>query len=131
MRVKSHAIFKREGADLFCEVPISFTTAALGGDIFVPTIDGKCKLKIPHETQSGKLFRLRGKGVKPVRNSMTGDLICQVEIETPVHLTKEQKTLLTEFETTLVAGKEKHTPKSNSWFKHIKQFFEDIGRKDS
>lgn len=131
IRVQPHAIFKREGADLFCEIPISFTTAALGGDVFVPTIDGKCKLKIPAETQSGKLFRLRGKGVKPVRSSMTGDLICQVSIETPVHLTKEQKALLNDFEASIEANKEKHTPKSTSWFKHIKQFFEEIGKKHS
>jgi molecular chaperone DnaJ len=94
VQVRDHSIFTRDGANLYCEVPISFPTACIGGELEVPTLNGKVKLKIPAETQTGKLFRLRGKGVKPVRGGAVGDLLCRVQIETPVRLTKEQKALL-------------------------------------
>ncbi len=92
--VREHPIFVRDGNNLYCEVPISFTTAALGGDIEVPTLDGRAKLKIPAETQTGKMFRMRGKGVKSVRSGAVGDLICKVVIETPVNLNERQRELL-------------------------------------
>ena len=99
IRVRPHEIFQREGADLSCMVPVSITTAALGGTVEVPTLDGEVSLKVPAETQSGKVFRLRGKGVKPVRARAKGDLYCQIEVETPVNLTSDQKDLLKQFET--------------------------------
>jgi len=94
MSVRQHAIFERDGKNLYCEVPITFADAALGGELDVPTLDGRVKLKITAETQTGKLFRLRGKGVKPVRGGATGDLLCRVVVETPVSLTKRQRELL-------------------------------------
>jgi len=121
VHVKRHEIFERDGANLYCEVPISFAEAALGGELEVPTLDGRVKLKIPTETQTGKLFRLRGKGVKPVRGHSVGDLMCRVVVETPVHLTARQKELLTEFQESL-EGK-KHSPKSKGWFDGVKKFF--------
>lgn len=123
IRVKPHPIFTREDNNLFCDVPISFTTAALGGELDVPTLDGRVSLKVPSETQSGKLFRLRGKGVQPVRGGATGDLICKVIVETPVNLSKEQKELLSRFAETLG---EHHAPQSRSWLDGVKQFFEDL-----
>ena len=126
VNLKAHAIFERNENDLSCEVPISFVTAAVGGQIDVPTLDGRVNLKVPAETQSGKVFRLRGKGVKSVRGYGTGDLLCKVVVETPVHLSKEQKKMLNDFDETIVAGKDKHTPKSSSWFTGVKKFFEDM-----
>lgn len=128
IQVQRHSIFTRQGADLFCQIPINFTTAAVGGEVFVPTLGGKCKLKVPAGTQSGKLFRLRGKGVKPLRHRTEGDLICEVMIETPVNLTNSQKTLLEDLETALEKDKDKHTPKATGWFKQVKQFFESISK---
>ena len=125
--LKKHAIFTREGVDLHCSVPVSYGTLALGGELDVPTLDGRAKLKIPAGTQSGKLFRLRGKGVKNVRNaSFVGDLYCEVHVETPVNLTKRQKELLEEFESTLDEGGRKHSPEESSWSDKIKSFFDDI-----
>ena len=98
VNLKPHAVFQREGADLHCEMPISFATAALGGEIEIPTLDGHAKIKIPAETQTGQVFRLRDKGIRPVRGSVTGDLYCHVVVETPVKLTSRQKELLREFE---------------------------------
>lgn len=126
MSVRDHAIFERDGKHLFCDVPITFTYAALGGELEVPTLDGRVKLKIPAETQSGKLFRLRGKGVSPVRGGSTGDLLCRVVIETPVDLTKHQKELLQEFQQTMVEGGNKQSPKQTSWFEGVKHFFDDM-----
>lgn len=123
--VESHEIFSRDGADLSCEVPVSFATAALGGEIEVPTLDGSVSLKIPAETQTGKVFRLRGKGVKPVRGGATGDLLCRVEIEVPVHLNKEQKELLKKFEASVKAGGSKHSPRESSWLDTVKRFFKE------
>jgi molecular chaperone DnaJ len=124
--IKPHPIFQRDGADLHCEVPISFTTAALGGELDVPTLDGRVKLKVPAESQTGKLFRLRGKGVKSVRGGAVGDLICRVAVETPVNLTERQKELLREFEQTMQDGKNTHSPKHSSWLDGVKKFFEDM-----
>ena len=101
MSVKQHPIFERDGKNLYCEVPITFVDAALGGELEVPTLDGRVKLKIPAETQTGKLFRLRGKGVKPVRGGSVGDLLCRAVVETPVKLNKEQKALLEQFQESL------------------------------
>ena len=98
INVRDHAIFEREGSHLHCQVPISFTQAALGGELEVPTLDGKVKLRIPVETQTGKLFRLRGKGVRPVRGGAIGDLLCRVVVETPVRLSEQQATLLKELQ---------------------------------
>ena len=120
--VKEHAIFQRDGANLYCEVPISFVDAALGGELEVPTLDGRVKLKIPAETQTGKLFRMRGKGIVPVRGGSTGDLLCRVEIETPVKLTGEQKDLLKQLQKTL--KHDKHSPRKTSWFDTAKKFFD-------
>ena len=98
IRIKQHAIFRREGDDLYCEVPISFITATLGGQLEVPSLEGKSILKVPPKTQSEKVFRLRGKGIRNVRSSHLGDLYCRISIETPVNLTNKQKNLLKEFE---------------------------------
>ena len=124
--VREHRIFVRDGRNLYCEVPISFVDAALGGELEVPTLEGKVKLKIPAETQTGKLFRIRGKGVTPVRGGAVGDLLCRVAVETPVKLNSEQKELLQRFKTSLDVGGEAHNPKGTSWFKGVKHFFESL-----
>jgi len=126
MNVRDHDVFVRDGNDLYCEVPISFAQAALGGEIEVPTLDGRVKLKVSSETQTGKLFRMRNKGVKSVRSHSTGDLICKVLIETPVKLSAKQRKLLKEFETS--CDHKKHKPKSDGFLNNIKKFFEDIGK---
>src|SRR3990167_2557414 len=127
VHLRKHPIFVRDANDLHCEVPISFVMATLGGELEVPTLDGRVKLKIPPETQSGGQFRLRGKGVKSVRSGRVGDLFCHVNIETPVHLSSEQKALLEKLEQTLKAGGDRHNPKSKSWFDGVKRFFEGFG----
>lgn len=124
INVKEHPIFVREDANLYCEVPVSFSTAALGGELEVPTLDGRVKLKIPTETQTGKMFRIRGKGVKPVRGGAIGDLFCRAVVETPVNLNSEQKELLRKFEESLHGAK--HNPQSHSWLDKVKEFFEDM-----
>ncbi len=124
--VRSHAIFDRNGSDLSCEVPLSFVTAALGGDVKVPTLDGQVSLKVPAETQSGKVFRLRGKGVKSVRGGQVGDLFCHAMIETPVSLTSEQKELLQDFDASIKEGGDRHSPRSQSWLDGVKKFFDKI-----
>lgn len=126
INVKQHPIFTREQSDLYCEVPISFVTATLGGEMEVPTLDGRVNLKIPEETQSGKLFRLRGKGVKPVRGGQAGDLICRVVVETPVNLNREQKELLRTFGESMGQSEVRHSPKEASWLDGVKRFFEDM-----
>ncbi|HEY4127903.1 MAG TPA: molecular chaperone DnaJ [Gammaproteobacteria bacterium] len=123
--VEPHEIFARDGADLSCEVPVSFATAALGGEIEVPTLGGSVSLKIPAETQTGKVFRLRGKGVKPVRGGSVGDLMCRVEVEVPVHLSKEQKELLKKFDASVKADGSKHSPRESSWLAGVKRFFKE------
>ncbi|CED58830.1 molecular chaperone DnaJ [Moritella viscosa] len=125
--VRQHAIFERDGSNLYCEVPISFTHAGIGGEIEVPTLDGRVKLKVPAETQTGRMFRLRGKGVKSVRGGATGDLLCKVILETPVKLNTEQKDLLQQFEASLNnASAKKHKPKSEGFFDGVKSFFDDL-----
>ena len=124
--VREHAIFQRDGNNLYCEVPISFSKAALGGEIEVPTLDGKVNLKIPTETQTGRMFRMRGKGVKSVRSHAVGDLLCKVVMETPVNLNERQKELLREFEGTLTGQSKKHSPKAEGFFDGVKKFFQDL-----
>jgi molecular chaperone DnaJ len=126
MSVKQHPIFERDGKHLYCEVPITFVDAALGGELEVPTLDGRVKLKIPAETQTGKLFRLRGKGVKPVRGGSVGDLLCRATVETPVKLNKKQKELLREFQESLGEGGHSQSPRQTSWFEGVKSFFDDM-----
>ena len=123
IRLKKHDIFERDGDDLHCSVPISFTTAALGGEIDVPTLAGKAAIDIPDGTQAGKQFRLRGKGIKGVRSSYPGDLYCHISIETPVKLTEHQRKLLKEFDESLKKGGAKHSPTSDSWADKLKSFF--------
>jgi len=124
--VRDHPIFTRDGSDLYCDIPISFTTAALGGELEVPTLAGKVKLKIPAETQSGKLFRLRGKGVRTIRSAARGDLLCRAMVETPVNLSKRQKELLEELESTMQSGGKKHSPRASSWLDGVKKFFDNM-----
>ncbi|TBW52513.1 molecular chaperone DnaJ [Marinobacter halodurans] len=125
--VREHAIFTRDGRNLYCEVPISIVDATLGGELEVPTLDGRVKLKIPAETQTGKLFRLRNKGVTPVRGGPAGDLLCRVIVETPVNLTRRQKELMEEFQQTLDGqSASNHAPRKTSWFEGVKSFFDEM-----
>lgn len=126
IHVKKHPIFAREDSDLHCEVPIGFVTAALGGELDAPTLDGRVVLKIPPETQSGKVLRLKGKGVKPVRGNRVGDLLCRVIVETPVNLSRQQKELLRELERSMEAGGSHHSPRASSWLDGVKKFFEEM-----
>jgi molecular chaperone DnaJ len=128
IRVNPHKIFTREGADLACEVPVSITTAALGGEVELPTLEGHVSLKVPAGTQSGKVFRLRGKGVATVRDRRQGDLFAKVLVETPVNLTEEQKALLRDFEKSVAQGGDKHNPRADSWLDSVKRFFDRIGQ---
>ncbi len=125
IHLKPHAVFQREHDDLHCEMPVSFTTAALGGEIKVPTLDGAAHLKIPPGSQTGKAFRLRGKGVKGVRSHTQGDLLCHVVIETPVNLTDRQKELLREFEEISQGNDGRNNPKAQGWLDRVKEFFSD------
>jgi molecular chaperone DnaJ len=124
LHVKPHAVFTREHDDLHCEMPVSFVTAALGGEIEIPTLDSSARIKIPPETQSGKVFRLRGKGIKGVRAASHGDLFCHVVVETPVHLTARQKELLREFDAATLENSERHNPRAKSWMDRVREFFE-------
>lgn len=128
--VKPHDFFERDGSDLHCEVPISFVTAALGGELEVPTLKGKATLKIPEGTQSGRVFRLRGLGVASVRGGGAGDLLCTVAVETPVKLTKKQKELLKAFGASLEGSGERHSPSSESWIDKAKKFISELGTSD-
>ena len=123
MRLKKHPVFHREEDDLYCEMPVSFVTAAMGGELMVPTMDGKASIKIPAGTQSEKMFRLKGKGVRNVRNGHLGDLYCRISVETPVNLSANQKELLAEFEKSLVDGGSKHNPRQSSWVDKVKGIF--------
>lgn len=124
--VRQHNLFERDGRHLYCEVPINFVDAALGGELEVPTLDGKVKLKIPAETQTGKMFRLRGKGVQPVRGGPIGDLMCRAVVETPVNLSSRQKQLLEELRSTLDEGGNRQSPRQSSWFEGVKSFFDGM-----
>jgi molecular chaperone DnaJ len=123
VHLKAHDVFQREGDNLICEMPISFTAAALGGELEIPTLDGKATIKIPAETQTGQLFRLRGKGIKGVRSNAPGDLLCQVVIETPVKLSDRQKELLRELEEINRKDGDKHSPRAKSFMEKMKEFF--------
>jgi len=125
VRVKEHPVFKRENSNLHCQVPISFSLAAIGGEIDVPTFTGPVKLKIPGETQTGKVFRLRGKGVTTVRKEGPGDLFCEITVETPVNLTKEQKELLQKFEDSTKNSNNKHNPLTQSWVQMVTNLFKE------
>jgi molecular chaperone DnaJ len=125
VQVKPHELFERDGNDLYCAVPVDFVTAALGGGLEVPTLAGHSTLRIPESTQSGKQFRMRGQGVKPVRGGAPGDLICQLVVETPTNLTKAQKELLRQLGDTLQEGGKRHAPESHSWVEKVKRFFEE------
>lgn len=123
VRLRKHDIFEREGDDLHCQVPVSMTVAALGGEIDVPTLAGKATIDLPEGTQSGKTFRLRGKGVKGVRSSYPGDLYCHVAVETPIKLTEHQRKLLKELDESFKKGGHKHSPNDKGWFEKAKSFF--------
>ena len=125
-RVRDHPIFVRDGTNLYCEVPIGFAMAALGGEIDVPTLDGRVSLKVPAETQTGRLFRLRAKGVRSARGGGPGDLICKVTVETPVNLSKRQKELLSELDESMRDSRNTHDPKATSWFDSVRDFFEGL-----
>jgi molecular chaperone DnaJ len=125
--IKKHPIFEREGNNLYCEVPINFSMAALGGEIEVPTLDGRIKLKIPSETQSGKLFRIRGRGVKSIQSRQKGDLLCRVVVETPVNLNEKQKQLLYELGNSFNGFRgDQNSPRSKRFFDGVKRFFDDL-----
>ena len=123
VHVREHAIFERDGANLSCEVPLSFATATLGGSVDVPTLDGEVSLKVPPESQSGRVFRLRGKGIKPARGGEQGDLFCRVVIETPVKLSAEQRELLQQFAASLLHDGNRHAPRQKSFLDGVKRFF--------
>ena len=123
IRLQKHEVFQRDGDDLHCAVPISFTTAALGGEISVPTLNGEAAIDLPEGTQTGKQFRLRGKGIKGVRASFPGDLYCHITVETPVKLTEHQRKLLTELDESLKKGGAKHSPTESGWADKLKNLF--------
>jgi molecular chaperone DnaJ len=124
VHIKPHPVFQRDHDDLHCEMPISITTAGLGGEIEIPTLDGSARIRVPAESQTGKTFRLRGKGIKGVRSHVAGDLFCHVVVETPVNLTARQKELLKEFEGISDKDVARHNPRSKSWYEKVKEFFE-------
>jgi molecular chaperone DnaJ len=125
IHIKAHGVFQREGDDLHCEMPISVATAILGGEIDVPTLSGRASISIPEGTQTGKTFRLRGKGIKGVRSGYPGDLYCHMVVETPVRLTEHQKKLIKEFDKSILDGGAKHSPQSKGWFDKVKTYFTD------
>ncbi len=123
VRVKPHKLFKRDGANLLLEVPVPMATAGLGGEVEVPGLKGRFKLKVAAGTQNGRQLRIRGKGIKPVRGGVAGDLVCRVQVEVPVNLTDEQKELLRKFDALLAGSRNRHTPKTDTWLKGVKDFF--------
>ena len=126
IEVREHAIFSRDGKHLYCEVPVTFTDAALGGELEVPTLDGKVKLKIPAETQTGKMFRLRGKGVHTVRGGSQGDMMCKVVVETPVALGEDQKKLFRELQASFDQSEGKNSPQKSRFFAGVRKFFDSM-----
>lgn len=122
IKLKPHPLFRREQDDLYCEMPVTFATAVIGGELETPTLDGRASIKIPPGTQSEKSFRLRGKGVRNVRSGHVGDLYCRVSIETPVNLTAEQRELLERLDASIRAGGARHNPREQSWLDKIKSF---------
>ena len=123
VHIKEHPVFQREGEDLHCEMPISFIDAALGGEIEVPTLSGKASFDVPEGTQSGRVFRLRSKGIKSLRTALPGDLYIHVQVETPVKLNETQKDLLRKFDESLKSGGSKHSPQQKGWLDRVKDFF--------
>jgi molecular chaperone DnaJ len=123
VRVKPHPVFERDGSDLHVQMPISFATATIGGDIEVPTLSGRVEFPIPEGTQTGKTFRLRNKGIKGLRSALVGDLFVHVVVETPVKLTDEQKQMLQNFDESLKSAGGKHSPQQKGWFDGVKSFF--------
>ncbi|WP_299019830.1 molecular chaperone DnaJ [uncultured Tepidimonas sp.] len=123
IRIRKHELFERDGDDLHVQVPISITTAALGGEVDVPTLDGKATIDIPEGTQHGKTFRLRGRGIKGVRSSYPGDLYAHIAVETPVKLTEHQRRLLRELDESFKKGGHKHSPNEKGWFEKARDFF--------
>ncbi|MGH8762316.1 MAG: molecular chaperone DnaJ [Nitrosospira sp.] len=123
IHLSPHSVFQRDHNDLHCEMPISFTTAALGGEIEIPTLDGHARIRVPAETQSGKIFRLRGKGIKGVRGNAQGDLLCHMVVETPVKLTTRQRELLEELESINQEDGSRHSPRAKSWMDKVREFF--------
>jgi molecular chaperone DnaJ len=124
INVKEHSIFERDGRHLYCEVPLDFVDAALGGSIEVPTLVGKAKIKIPSGTQSHKIFRLNGKGIKPLRGGIVGDILVRVIVEVPVNLNPEQKNLLNKFKENM--SHENNSPLMSSWLNSAKAFFKNL-----
>ena len=125
IHMRPHEVFTRDGQDLHCEMPISFTNAAIGGAVEIPTLNASAKIKIPAETQTGKVFRLRGKGIKEVRSSSVGDLMVHVVVETPINLTQRQKDIFVELEKINLADTNRHNPRAKSWMKKVRDFFEN------
>ncbi len=123
IRIKQHDIFERDGDDLHCTVPVGLTTAALGGDIEVPTLGGKAEIDLPEGTQHGKTFRLRGKGIKGVRSSYPGDLYCHISVETPIKLTETQRKLLKELDESFRDSGDRHSPNAKTWTDRVKNLF--------
>ena len=124
--VNRHPIFAREGRNLSCDVPISFADAVLGSSVEVPTLGGHIVLRVPPETQSGRVFRLRGKGVGSVRGTGVGDLFCKVQVETPVKLDEDQKELLRKFDESLQSRSSRHSPRARSWLDGVRKFFDRL-----
>lgn len=123
IHIRPHPVFERDGNDLHCQMPISIATACLGGEIQVPTLAGKASFEVPEGTQTGRTFRLRGKGIKGLRSSLPGDLYVHVQVETPVKLNDEQRELLRQFDKSLKADGHKHSPQEKGWFDRVKDFF--------
>ena len=127
INVKEHVIFQRKDTNLYCEMPISFTIACLGGEIKVPTLKGEVTLNVMPETQTGKIFRLRERGMKSLRGHRKGDLMCTVVVETPVNLSNSQKDILSSFADSMGNDyQNKHAPKSKSWFDDVKDYAKKI-----
>jgi molecular chaperone DnaJ len=124
VHIKQHPVFQRDHDDLHCEMPVSITTAALGGEIEIPTLDGSARIRVPAETQSGKTFRLKNKGIKGVRSQVPGDLFCHVVVETPIALTERQRQLLREFDAITQEDSGRHNPRAKGWLDKVKEFFE-------
>ena len=125
VHVKPHDLFRREGSNLYVDQPISFVLAALGGEITVPSLDGESRITLPEGTQTGQVFRLRGKGIKNLRSGAKGDLFCRVYVETPVNLSAEQKKILKSFDTSIAKNESKHSPKHQGFLDRVKKFFSD------
>ena len=123
VHIKPHSVFERDGDDLHFQMPISFATACLGGEIQVPTLAGKASFEVAEGTQTGRTYRLKGKGIKGIRSAIPGDLYVHVQIETPVKLNEQQKKLIQELEQSLKADSRKHNPQERGWVDRVKDFF--------